>query len=124
MPKKAPKRCKCAKRPSRPLKLAEAAKQALIKQLEEGAVVAGFSMEQRTQAQVRKAIEREFEVIYHHYIVLSADIKDGWLHDFGQDLQTTFRWLDQCQKITGRIGTPCAPHPRSFDRDLGLLSYP
>jgi transposase len=49
----------------RPPKLDEAAKQALVKKLEEGAVAACFPTEQWNQARVKKVIEREFGVVYH-----------------------------------------------------------
>jgi transposase len=45
--------------------LDEAAKQELVKKLEEGAMAAGCPTEQWTQAWVKKVIEGEFGVIYH-----------------------------------------------------------
>jgi transposase len=62
----------------RPPKLGEAAKQALVKKMEEGAVAAGFPTEQWTQARVKQVIEREFGVRYHQNYIsrLLADL--GW----------------------------------------------
>ena len=56
----------------------EAAKQALVKKLEEGAVAVGFPTEQWTQARVKQVIEREFGVRYHQNYIsrLLADL--GW----------------------------------------------
>src|SRR4030066_1528603 len=55
-----PQALQLRKATGRPPKLDEAAKQALVKKLEEGAVAAGFPTEQWTQARVKKGIEREF----------------------------------------------------------------
>lgn len=62
----------------RPPKLEQAAKQALVKKLEEGAVAAGFPTEQCTQARMKKVIEREFGVVYHQNCIsrLLGDL--GW----------------------------------------------
>ena len=62
----------------RPPKLDEVAKQALLKKLEEGAIAAGFSTEQWTQARVKKVIKQEFGVSYHQNYIsrLLGDL--GW----------------------------------------------
>lgn len=62
----------------RPPKLDNIAKAELVKNLEEGAVAAGFLTEQWTQARVKKLIEREFGVVYHQNYIsrLSDDL--GW----------------------------------------------
>jgi transposase len=62
----------------RPPKLDEAAKQALVKKLEEGAVAAGFPTEQWTQARVKKVIEREFGVVYHRNYISRLLDDLGW----------------------------------------------
>ena len=58
--------------------LDEAAKQALVKKLEEGAVVAGFPTEQWTQARVKQVIEREFGVVYHQNYISRLLDDLGW----------------------------------------------
>ena len=62
----------------RPPKLDEAAKQALVKKLEEGAVAAGFPTEQWTQARVKQVIEREFGVVYHQNYISRLLDDLGW----------------------------------------------
>jgi len=62
----------------RPPKLDEAAKQALVKKLEEGAVAAGFPTEQWTQARVKQVIKREFGVIYHQNYISRMLDDLGW----------------------------------------------
>lgn len=62
----------------RPPKLDQAAKQALVKKLEEGAVAAGFPTEQWTQARVKKVIEREFGVVYHQNYISRLLDDLGW----------------------------------------------
>jgi transposase len=62
----------------RPPKLDEAAKQALFKKLEEGAVAAGFPTEQWTQARVKLVIKREFGVIYHQNYISRLLDDLGW----------------------------------------------
>ena len=62
----------------RPPKLDEAAKQALVKKLEEGAVAAGFPTEQWTQARVKQVIEREFGVVYHQNYISRLLNDLGW----------------------------------------------
>ena len=62
----------------RPPKLDEVGKQALLKKLEEGAIAAGFSTEQWTQARVKKVIKQEYGVSYHRNYIsrLLGDL--GW----------------------------------------------
>lgn len=62
----------------RPPKLDEAAKQALVKKLEEGARAAGYPTEQWTQARVKKVIEREFGVVYHQNYISRLLDDLGW----------------------------------------------
>jgi transposase len=62
----------------RPAKLAEGARQALLKKLEEGAVAAGFPTEQWTQDRVKQVIEREFGVSYHRLYIGRLLHKLGW----------------------------------------------
>jgi transposase len=62
----------------RPPKLDEAAKQTLVKKLEEGAVAAGFPTEQWTQARVKQVIEREFGVRYHQNYISRLLDDLGW----------------------------------------------
>ena len=79
----------------RPPKLDEAAKQELVKKLEEGAVAAGFPTEQWTQARVKKVIEREFGVVYHQNYI------SRWLDDLGWSVQK--------------------PDPKAIERDEELI---
>jgi transposase len=79
----------------RPPRLDEAAKQALIKKLEEGAVAAGYPTEQWTQARVKKVIEREFGVRYHQNYISRL------LDDLGWSVQK--------------------PDPRAIERDEDLI---
>lgn len=62
----------------RPPKLDDAARQALVKKLEEGAIAAGFPTEQWTQARVKKVIEREFGVHYHQNYISRLMDDLGW----------------------------------------------
>ena len=62
----------------RPPKLDEAAKQTLVKKLEEGAIAAGFPTEQWTQARVKQVIKREFGVIYHQNYISRLLDDLGW----------------------------------------------
>ena len=73
-----PQALQLRKATGRPPKLNEAAKQALIKKLEEGAVAAGFPTEQWTQARVKKVIEREFGVRYHRNYISRLLNDLGW----------------------------------------------
>ena len=73
-----PQALQLRKATGRPPKLNEAAKQALITKLEEGAVVAGFPTEQWTQARVKKVIEREFGVRYHRNYISRLLNDLGW----------------------------------------------
>ena len=79
----------------RPPRLDEAAKQALVKKLEEGAVAAGYPTEQWTQARVKKVIEREFGVRYHQNYISRL------LDDLGWSVQK--------------------PDPRAIERDEDLI---
>ena len=79
--KEGPQALQLRKATGRPPKLDEAAKQALVKKLEEGAVAAGFPTEQWTQARVKKVIEREFGVSYHQNYISRL------LHDLGWSVQ-------------------------------------
>ncbi len=79
----------------RPPKLDEAAKQTLVKKLEEGAVAAGFPTEQWTQARVKQVIEREFGVRYHQNYISRL------LDDLGWSVQK--------------------PDPRAIERDEDLI---
>ncbi len=79
--KEGPQALQMRKATGRPPKLDEAAKQALVKKLEEGAVAAGFPTEQWTQARVKKVIEREFGVSYHQNYISRL------LHDLGWSVQ-------------------------------------
>ncbi len=73
-----PEALQLRKSSGRPPRLDKAAKQALVKKLEEGAVAAGFPTERWTQARVKKVIEREFGVRYHQNYI-SRLLKDlGW----------------------------------------------
>jgi transposase len=73
-----PQALQLLKATGRPPKLDEAAKQALVKKLEEGAVAAGFPTEQWTQARVKKVIEREFGVRYHQNYISRLLDDLGW----------------------------------------------
>jgi len=73
-----PQALQLRKATGRPPKLDEAAKQALAKKLEEGAVAAGFPTEQWTQARVKKVIEREFRVGYHQNYISRLLDDLGW----------------------------------------------
>jgi transposase len=73
-----PQALRLRKATGRPPKLDEAAKQALVKKLEEGAVAAGFPTEQWSQARVKKVIEREFGVVYHQNYISRLLDDLGW----------------------------------------------
>src|SRR4030066_241392 len=73
-----PQALQLRKATGRPPKLAEGAKQALVKKLEEGAVAAGFPTEQWTQARVKKVIEREFGARYHQNYISRLLDDLGW----------------------------------------------
>lgn len=73
-----PQALQLRKASGRPPKLDEAAKQALVKKLEEGAVAAGFPTEQWTQARVKQVIEREFGVRYHQNYISRLLDDLGW----------------------------------------------
>jgi transposase len=90
-----PQTLRLRKATGRPPKLDEAAKQALVKQLEAGAIAAGFPTEQWTQARVKKVIEREFGVIYHQNYISRL------LDDLGWSVQK--------------------PDPRAIERDEDLI---
>ena len=62
----------------KPPKLDQAAKQALVKKLEAGAMAAGFPTEQWTQARVKQVIEQEFGVAYHRKYISRLLHKMGW----------------------------------------------
>jgi hypothetical protein len=62
----------------RPTKLDAAGKQALAKKLEEGAVAAGFPIEQWTQARAKQVIKREFGVVYHQNYIRRLLDDLGW----------------------------------------------
>lgn len=73
-----PQALQMRKATGRPPKLDDAAKQALVKKLEEGAIAAGYPTEQWTQARVKKVIEREFEVHYHQNYISRLLDDLGW----------------------------------------------
>jgi len=73
-----PQALQLRKATGRPPKLDEAAKQALVKKLEEGAVAVGFPTEQWTQARVKQVIEREFGVRYHQNYISRLLDDLGW----------------------------------------------
>lgn len=62
----------------RPPKLGQAAKEALVKTLEAGAVAAGFPTERWTQGRVQKVIERDFGVHYHQNSISRLLDSLGW----------------------------------------------
>src|SRR3972149_648611 len=73
-----PQALQLRKATGRPPKLDEAAKQALVKKLEEGAVAAGFPTEQWTQARGEQGIEREFGGRSHQYYISRLFDALGW----------------------------------------------
>jgi transposase len=73
-----PQALRLRKATGRPPKLDKAAKKALIKKLEEGAIAAGFPTEQWTQARVKRVIEREFGVSYHQNYISRLLDDLGW----------------------------------------------
>jgi len=62
----------------RPPKLDDVAQAELVQKLEEGAIAAGFSTEQWTQARVKKLIKREFGVVYHQNYISRLLDDLGW----------------------------------------------
>jgi len=62
----------------RPPKLDDDAKAELVQKLEAGAIAAGFSTEQWTQARVKKLIKREFGVVYHQNYISRLLDGLGW----------------------------------------------
>jgi transposase len=90
-----PQALQMRKATGRPPKLDDAARQALVKKLEEGAIAAGFPTEQWTQARVKKVIEREFGVQYHQNYISRL------LDDLGWSVQK--------------------PDPRAIERDEDLI---
>ena len=62
----------------RPPKLNATQKQQLVQKLEQGALAAGFSTEQWTQARVKKVIEQEFGVHYHRDYISRLLKGLGW----------------------------------------------
>jgi len=62
----------------RPPKLDDDAKAELVQKLEAGAIAAGFSTEQWTQARVKKLIKREFGVVYHQNYISRLLNGLGW----------------------------------------------
>jgi putative transposase len=79
----------------RPPKLSAAEKQQLVDILEQGALAAGFTTAQWTQARVKKVIGREFGVHYHR------DYISRLLHGLGWSVQK--------------------PDPRAMERDEELI---
>jgi transposase len=73
-----PQALQARKATGRPPKLDEAAKQALHKKLEEGAIAAGFPTEQWSQARVKQVIKREFGVVYHQNYISCLLDDLGW----------------------------------------------
>ena len=73
-----PEALQMRKATGRPPKLDQAARQALVKKLEEGAMAAGFPTEQWTQARVKQVIEREFGVRYHQNYISRLLDDLGW----------------------------------------------
>ena len=90
-----PQALQMRKATGRPPKLDDAARQTLVKKLEEGAIAAGFPTEQWTQARVKKVIEREFGVHYHQNYISRL------LDDLGWSVQK--------------------PDPRAIERDEDLI---
>ena len=90
-----PQALQLRKATGRPPKLDQAAKQALVKKLDAGAVAAGFPTEQWTQARVKQVIEREFGVVYHQNYISRL------LDDLGWSVQK--------------------PDPRAIERDEDLI---
>jgi transposase len=62
----------------RPPKLDDVAKAKLVQKLEAGAIAAGFSTEQWTQARVKQLIKREFGVVYHQNYISRLLDDLGW----------------------------------------------
>jgi len=73
-----PQALQARKATGRPAKLDDVAKAALVEKLEEGAIAAGFSTEQWTQARVKKLIKREFGVVYHQNYISRLLDDLGW----------------------------------------------
>lgn len=62
----------------RPPKMSAAQKEQLVEKLEEGALAAGFPIEQWTQARVKQVIEQEFGVSYHRDYISRLLKGLGW----------------------------------------------
>jgi transposase len=73
-----PQALQARKATGRPAKLDNVAKAELVEKLEEGAIAAGFSTEQWTQARVKKLIKREFGVVYHQNYISRLLDDLGW----------------------------------------------
>jgi len=73
-----PQALQARKATGRPAKLDDVAKAELVEKLEEGAIAAGFSTEQWTQARVKKLIKREFGVVYHQNYISRLLDDLGW----------------------------------------------
>lgn len=73
-----PQALQMRKATGRPPKLDQAARQALVEKLEEGAMAAGFPTEQWTQARVKQVIEREYGVRYHQNYISRLLNDLGW----------------------------------------------
>ena len=73
-----PQALQARKATGRPAKLDDVTKAALVEKLEEGAIAAGFSTEQWTQARVKKLIKREFGVVYHQNYISRLLDDLGW----------------------------------------------
>jgi transposase len=96
-----PRALRARKATGRPPKLDQAAKQELIKKLEEGAIAAGFSTEQWTQARVKQLIKREFGVVYHQNYISRVLDDLGWSvqkvdpRAMEQDEELVHAWLSR-----------------------------
>src|SRR4030067_293361 len=73
-----PQALQLRKATGRPPKLDEAAKQALVKKLEEGAGAAGFPTEAGGRGRVEEGVEREFGVVYHQNYISRLLDDLGW----------------------------------------------
>jgi len=96
-----PQALQARKATGRPPKLDEATKAELVKKLEEGAIVAGFSTEQWTQSRVKQLIKREFGVVYHQNYISRLLDDLGWSvqkvdpRAMEQDEELVRAWLSQ-----------------------------
>ncbi len=85
----------------RPPKLDEQAKQRLVEKLKKGAIAAGYSTEQWTQARVKRVIQQDFGVSYHQNYIsrLLGDL--GWSvqkpdpRALERDEELILAWLQQ-----------------------------